>query len=112
MINDIVDKYGCKATYAYLVDVTVCGRTREELDQNLSSFLKAAKDCNLTFNNDKCKFTKNSLTLLGFNIQDGVLKPDPERVKPTSRREGKLRVTTIYPHPLAYNLPQPPCVRS
>ena len=53
-----------------------------ENDQNLSTFLKATKDCNLNFNNDKCKFTKNSITLLGFNISDGVLKPDPERVKP------------------------------
>ena len=29
VINDIIDKYGCKATYAYLDDVTTCGRTRE-----------------------------------------------------------------------------------
>ena len=78
MFNDIIDKYGCKATYAYLHDVTVCGRTREEHDQNLSTFLKAAKDCNLTSNSDKCKFTKNSVTLLS----DGILKSDPEWVKP------------------------------
>ena len=82
VINDIIDRYGCKATYAHLDDFTVCGRTREEHDQNLSTFLKAAKDCNLTFNNGKCKFTKNSLTLRGFSISDGVLKPDPERVNP------------------------------
>ena len=69
VFNDIIDKHDCKATYAYLDDVTVCGRTREEHGQNLSTFVKAGKDCNHTFNNDKCKFTKNSLTLLGFNIR-------------------------------------------
>ena len=35
VINQIILKYNCKGTFAYLDDITVCGRTCEEHDKNL-----------------------------------------------------------------------------
>jgi len=55
MVNEIISKYNCKGTYAYLDDITVRGRTREEHDENLKCFLTAAKWCNITFNKKKCR---------------------------------------------------------
>ena len=53
VINDIITAHGCKGTFAYLDDITVCGRTKEEHDANLKVFLNAAKECNLTLNEGK-----------------------------------------------------------
>lgn len=80
IINDLILKNKCEGTFAYLDDITVCGNTQAEHDTNLSNFLKAAEGANLSFNEDKCSFSVSKLTLLGYEIQKGVLKPDPQRV--------------------------------
>ena len=82
MVNQIISDYKCEGTFAYLDDITVSGKTREEHDKNLKQFLKAASDCNLTLNENKCVFATRKLKLLGYYISDGVMRPDLERVKP------------------------------
>ena len=54
MIHRIISVNDCKSTFAYLDDITVCGKTKEEHDKNLEKFLSVAKACNLTFNERKC----------------------------------------------------------
>ncbi|GFV40072.1 putative retrovirus-related pol polyprotein from transposon opus [Trichonephila clavipes] len=44
--------------------------------------MTVAKKYNLTLNEDKCTYSSNSVHLLGYIIQDGIIKPDPERLKP------------------------------
>ena len=81
--NEIISwKYNCKRTHAYLDDITVCGRTRVEHDENLKCFLDAAKRCNNTFNEKKCTYATDSIKLLGYSISNGMLQPDPDPVKP------------------------------
>ena len=81
VINDIIAAHGCKGTFAYLDDITVCGRTKEEHDENLKVFLNAAKECNLTLNEGKCKYATETIRLLGYHISKGVLQPDPDHVQ-------------------------------
>jgi len=81
VINDIIAAHGCKGTFAYLDDIAVCGRTKEEHDENLKVFLNAAKECNLTLNEGKCKYATETISLLGYHISKGGLQPDPDRVK-------------------------------
>ena len=50
VINQIISKFNCKGTFAYLDNITVCGHTHEEHEKNLKTFLKAAEECNLTLN--------------------------------------------------------------
>ena len=69
-------------TYAYLDNITVCGKTQEEHDHNLARFLAAAKKKNLKFNQEKCTFSPTSIDLLGHHISNGEIKPDPDRMKP------------------------------
>ena len=52
-IIDIIQSENLKGTYAYLDNITVCGMSQEEHDQNLERFLEAAKKYNLAFNHDK-----------------------------------------------------------
>ena len=74
-------------TFAYLDDVTVCGKTKEHHDANLAKFLEAAKEHNLTLNVTKCKIGVEELDLLGFIISQGEIKPDPVRTEPLRKLE-------------------------
>jgi len=82
VVNVIISKYNCKGTYAYLDDITVCGRTCVEHDENLKSFQNAAKKCKITFNEKQCTYATDSIKLLGYSISNGMLQLDPDRVKP------------------------------
>ena len=48
VINHIISDYKCEETFEYLDDITVCGKTKEEPDKNLKSFVKASSYGNLT----------------------------------------------------------------
>ena len=82
IVNEIISKFECKGTFAYLDDITICGHTCEEHDDNLKVFLKAAEECILTLNEDKCVYAVNSVKMLGYEISDGILQPDTDRVAP------------------------------
>ena len=81
IIDKIIKSNKCTGTYAYLDNITIGGKTQKEHYANLEKFLKVAKDCNLTFNKDKCVYSAECINLLGYQINSGFLKPDPERVK-------------------------------
>ena len=94
IIDDIIARNSCEATFAYLDNITVCGKTREEHDANLQRFLDVATKHNLTFNKNKCVYSSDCISLLGYQICNGTLRPDPERVKsllnmpvPTAKKE-------------------------
>ena len=82
VIDDIIRVNKCENTYAYLDNITICGKTQEEHDTNLQRFLRVAKECNLTFNDDKSTYSSKTIDLLGYRISQGTIKPDPERVQP------------------------------
>ncbi|GFS81980.1 retrovirus-related Pol polyprotein from transposon opus [Trichonephila clavipes] len=82
VIDKIIEDEGFTLTYPFIDDVTVCGKDKKEHDDNLEKFMTAAKMYNLTLNENKCTYSSNSVHLLGYIIQDGIIKPDPERLKP------------------------------
>ncbi|KFD62568.1 LOW QUALITY PROTEIN: hypothetical protein M514_25304 [Trichuris suis] len=71
-----------EGTFAYLDDITVCGSTQAEHDKNLENFLKAAQRWNFTLNKDKCTFSTRKLRILGYEIENGEIRPDPTRLQP------------------------------
>ena len=81
IIDDIIERNNSKGTFAYLDNITICGKTKEEHDANLQQFLEAAAKRNLTFNKNKCTYSYDYISLLGYQIHDRTLRPDPERVK-------------------------------
>ena len=82
IIDDIIQTEKLDGTYAYLDNITVCGMTQEEHDRNLERFMETAKRYNLTLNHDKSIISTQELRLLGYTINRGDIKPDPERLRP------------------------------
>ena len=62
--------------------MTISGRNQEEHDVNLKKFMEAAKESDLTLNEDKSTFSTTKLCLLGSVIEHGEVRPDPERLRP------------------------------
>ena len=82
MIDHIIEDNKLKDTYAYLDNVTVAGRTLEEHDENVRKFLEVAKNRNLTLNHDKTVSSTEEIKILGYEIKNGQIKPDPDRLRP------------------------------
>ena len=82
IVDSFVTTEKLNATFPYIDDITICGKTRVEHDQNLDRFLKAAKQWNMTINYKKSKFAKTTIKLLGYEISYGVIKPDSDRLQP------------------------------
>lgn len=81
-MDQVIRKEKLRDTFAYLDDITICGRTQAEHDENLKNFMQAASKYNLTINHEKSSFSLRNITLLGHSISDGVIRPDPKRFKP------------------------------
>lgn len=77
----IINAEKLQETYAYLDDVTICGKTQIEHDTNLKNFMAAVKKYKLTLNEDKCKFCSDSISLLGYTVKNNTIKPDMERLQ-------------------------------
>ena len=82
VIDEIVEKEGLEDTFVYIDNVTVCGHSQEQHDENLKRFMDAVEKYRLTLNKEKCVFSVKSVNLLGYLIEEGTLKPDPERLRP------------------------------
>lgn len=82
VIDRIIADEKLEGVYAYLDDITVCGKTKAEHDERLELFLNAAQKYNLTLNEDKCSFNKTTINLLGYQITDQRIRPDPSRLEP------------------------------
>eukprot|EP00794_Sanderia_malayensis_P014587 gene14587-16090_t len=81
-IDGVITKENIKDTFAYVDNVTLCAKTQKEHDENLEKFLEAAKNYNMTFNEEKSTFSTDRFTLFGSVITKGTIKPDLERLRP------------------------------
>lgn len=70
------------AVFPYLDNITICGKDQQEHDANLEKFLAAAKTKNICYNDSKSVFSTRKLAILGYVIEEGVIRPDPERLEP------------------------------
>ena len=82
IMDDVIESHNLTGTFAYLDNITVVGKNQQEHDKNLQAFLDTAKALNLTFNDSKSIFSVNQISLLGYTISNGNIKPDAERFKP------------------------------
>ncbi|XP_046974267.1 uncharacterized protein LOC124540644 [Vanessa cardui] len=78
----IIDTEKLAGTFAYLDDVTVCGKSKDDHDRKLNEFMNAVKKYKLTLNESKCVFGSDSINLLGYSIYNNTIKPDNDRLKP------------------------------
>ncbi len=81
-MNEFISEEELKGTFAYLDNVTICGRMQVEHANNLNAFLNAAKRCNITYSPEKCVFSVTELHIPGCVVKSGEIWPDPERLHP------------------------------
>ena len=63
-------------------NITICGKDQSEHDSNLERFLEAAKRKNMTYNDNKSVFSTRCLPILGYIVEEGEIRPDPEHLRP------------------------------
>ena len=68
--------------FHYLDDITVSGRTQTEHGQNVRAYLEVVKSRHLTLNNSKSVVSSSIINVLGYLIGNGIIKPDPDRLRP------------------------------
>ncbi|MGL4482017.1 MAG: RNase H-like domain-containing protein, partial [Lactococcus garvieae] len=81
VMNNIISKQKLSDTYAYVDNVIICGRNKDQHDDNLTKFLDVARTHNITFNNDKSIIGTHTIQLLGYEVTHGQIRPDPERFR-------------------------------
>ena len=80
VIDNIIEKENLENTFAYIDNVTVCGKDKESHDKNLQKLLKATSSYGITFNESKNIICVNEIDLLGYRVSEGMIRPDPERL--------------------------------
>jgi len=65
----------------YLDDILVHAKTIQELLEALERVLKLLREEGLTLNIEKCHFLTTTVSYLGFEIDNGTIKPGKEKVK-------------------------------
>ena len=81
-MDDIIETHKLSGTFAYLDNITIIGKNQQEHADNLNAFLQVARKLNLTFNNSKSIFAASEISLLGYTISNGCVKPDAKRFQP------------------------------
>ena len=81
-IDKVISVEQLQDTFAFVDNVTVCGRTKEELEHNVAAFHKVRIKYNLTLNDDKTVLSSTSITILGYTISYQHIRPDQNRLKP------------------------------
>lgn len=81
-LDFIISKEKLEGTFAYLDDVTVCGRNDTDHELNLKRFMDAVRKYNLSLNEQKSVFNKTKINLLGYTVENNTIRPDSERLKP------------------------------
>ena len=82
IMTDIIAMENLQGTLAYLDNVTICGKDQEEHDENLKHFQSVATQRQITYNDDKSIFSTRKLAILGYIVEEGKVRPDPERLCP------------------------------
>jgi hypothetical protein len=66
---------------AYLDDIIIFSKTKEEHLEHLETILSRLKNAGLVLNRKKCKFLCDEVKILGNIVSEGTVKPDPEKIR-------------------------------
>ncbi|KAG5874601.1 hypothetical protein JTB14_032998 [Gonioctena quinquepunctata] len=80
-IYDIIEWENLISTYAYLDDVTICGRNQVDHNDNLKKIIVIIDKYHLTINKDKYIFSVDTINIFGYTSWGRTIKPDPNRLQ-------------------------------
>jgi len=82
IMDQLITHHRLQGTFVYLDNITVCGTSQEDHDNNLKQFYQLAEDYGLTLNPTKSIISVTQINMLGYLISEGLVKPDPDRMRP------------------------------
>ena len=68
--------------FVYLSNITVAKKDQAEHDKYVKRFLEAAQCQNLPLNDSKSILSSNKISVLSYEIGDGLVRPDKLRLQP------------------------------
>uniref|UniRef100_A0A914VNX9 RNA-directed DNA polymerase n=1 Tax=Plectus sambesii TaxID=2011161 RepID=A0A914VNX9_9BILA len=71
---------GIDGVHAYLDDIVIVGRTKEEHTAHLRPVLSRIKDFGFHVRKDKCSFEKSEIVYLGFIINKDGIRANPKKI--------------------------------
>ena len=81
-MDSIITEEQLQATFPYLDNITICGIDQREQDVNFKHFLEASSRRQIKYIDCKCVYSTWKLAILGSIIEEGDIRPDPERLRP------------------------------
>ena len=81
-MDRLVDVHKLQGTFPYMDNITIGGMDQAEHDINLQRFYEVVKKYRLTLNTNKSIISVSEVNMLGFKISFGIMRPDPDRMKP------------------------------
>lgn len=81
IMDDIVKEEGLEHTYPYFDNITVGGFSKSDLEVNEKAFLRALESRHMTLNDSKTVSSVPELSILGYCVGNGKVRPDPDRLR-------------------------------
>lgn len=81
-MDEVLRNEGLKGVFVYVDNITICGKNSQDHDANLKAFLNVVQKYGFTLNETKCIYSVDTIRLLGYEVSNGTVKPDPDRFKP------------------------------
>lgn len=82
VLDKFVEEESLLNTFVYLDNITVGGKDQSEHDFHVKRFFDAAQRRNLTLNSAKSVLSTHQLSVLGYTVSSGQIRPDDERLRP------------------------------
>ena len=93
MMNSIFRELLYKRVLAnYMNDFVIPTKTKEELEEKMTQFLKIVEKHNLCFKWSKCDFDMEEIPILGVIVRKGQVKMEQEKIKAV--KEWKIPMKT------------------
>jgi len=94
-MDGLVKQENLKDTFPYLDNITIAGHDQREHDANLQRFREALHHRNLTLNESKSVESQPTINILGYCVGNGIIKPDPERLRPLQELPPPNNLTSL-----------------
>ena len=94
-INDTLREYLDVFCTAYLDDILIYSRTREEHEEHLRKVLTALREAGLYAKIQKCEFFKSETTFLGVIVGRNGIRMDPKKIEAIQKWETPSCLTDV-----------------
>ena len=81
-IDKVIETEELTGTFAFVDNITVCERTKEDHDHNVAAFRQVLEKYNFTLNDDQTVLCTTTISLLGYTVKNNCISPDYKRMKP------------------------------